>query len=155
METLSRLINNFDIALLLIWLLISFFWNVRALVIAASLGFYLLMHVVTPADFDKFIICSTLYFFTASANIKLSSEYRKAFIAFGVIYLIGSIDHFTYSHLHVDTGFDKVQPYLITIINAYVLAYLLGGGRLQGVHGLAFYCAKCLPWYKLHSLRNN
>ena len=155
MEIISRLINNFDIALLLIWLLISFFWNVRASIIAASLGFYLLMHVMTPTDFDKFIICSTLYFFTASANIKLSSEYRKAFIAFGVIYLLGSIDHFTYSHLHVDTGFDKVQPYLLTIINAYVLAYLLSGGRLQGVHGLAYYCIKRLHWYKLHIPRNS
>lgn len=148
-------VSNYTIALLLIWLLIAVFWNVRALIIAATLVLYTLIQAVTPTDFAAFIICSTLYFLTASANIKLSSEYRKAFIAFGVIYLIGSIDHFTYSHLHINTQFDRIQPYLLTIINAYVLAYLLGGGRLQGVHGLAFYCAKCLPWYKLHSLRNH
>ena len=148
-------VSNYTIALLLIWLLIALCWNVRALIIAATLVSYTLIQAITPTDFAAFIICSTLYFFTASANIKLSSEYRKAFIAFGVIYLIGSIDHFAYSHLHVDTGFDKVQPYLLTIINAYVLAYLLSGGRLQGVHGLAYYCIKRLHWYKLHIPRNS
>lgn len=154
MEILNLTVNNQDIALLLIWLLIALCWNVRALIIAATLVSYTLIQAITPTDFAAFIICSTLYFFTASLNIKLSSEYRKAFIAFGVIYLLGSIDHFTYSHLRIDTKFDRIQPYLLTIINAYVLAYLFGGGRLQGVHGLAYYCIKRLRWYKLHIPRN-
>ena len=147
-------VSNYTIALLLIWLLIALCWNVRALIIAVTLVLYTAIQALTPTDFAAFIICSTLYFFAASANIKLSSEYRKAFIAFGVIYLLGSIDHFTYSHLRINTQFDRVQPYLLTIINAYVLAYLFGGGRLQGVHGLAYYCIKRLHWYKLHIPRN-
>lgn len=147
-------VSSYTIALLLIWLFIAAFWNVRAFIIAATLVSYTAIQAITPTDFAAFIICSTLYFFISSSNIKLSSEYRKAFIAFGVIYLIGSIDHFTYSHLRIDTKFDRIQPYLITIINAYVLAYLFGGGRLQGVHGLVYYCIKRLHWYKLHIPRN-
>jgi hypothetical protein len=155
MEILSQTINNLDVALLSVWLLIAMFWNVRALIILISLCCYLAAHFFTPTDFDTFIICSTLYFTTASLNIKLSFEYRKAFIAFGVIYLLGSIDHFTYSHLHINTQFDRLQPYLLTIINAYVLAYLLSGGRLQGVHGLAYSCFRCVQWFKLHLSRNH
>lgn len=155
MEILSQTINNLDVALLSVWLLIAMLWNVRALIILISLCCYLAIHFFTPTDFDTFIICSTLYFTTASLNIKLSFEYRKAFIAFGVIYLLGSIDHFTYSHLHINTQFDRLQPYLLTIINAYVLAYLLSGGRLQGVHGLAYSCFRCVQWFKLHLSRNH
>ena len=150
MENLNQLINSFDSALLLIWLLIGLSWNARAFIVASSLGAYLLIHSVTNTDFETFIICSTLYFIVSSANIKLSSEFRKAFLCFGVVYFIGAIDHFTYSHLHIDTKFDRIQPYLITIINAYVLAYLLGGWRRDNVYGLAHYCAKRLDWYKLH-----
>lgn len=148
-------VSSYTIALLSIWLLITLCWNVRAFIIALTLVAYTLTQAVTPTDFDAFIICSSLYFFFAASNIKLSSEYRKAFIAFGVIYLIGSIDHFSYTHLHVDTKFDRIQPYLITIINSYVLAYLLGGGRLQGVHGLVYHCIQRIRWYKLHIPRNS
>lgn len=155
MELGNLTVSNYTIALLLIWLLIALCWNVRALIIATTLATYVAIQALTPTDFDAFIICSVLYFYFASANIKLSYEYRKAFIAFGVIYLLGSIDHFTYSHLHINTQFDRIQPYLITIINAYVLAYLFGGGRLQGVHGLAYYCAGFVQWCKLHISRIN
>jgi hypothetical protein len=148
-------VSNYTIALLSIWLLIALCWNVRALIIAATLVIYTFVQAFTVTDFSGFIICSTLYFCIASLNIKLSSEYRKAFIAFGVIYLLGSIDHFTYSHLHINTQFDRLQPYLLTIINAYVLAYLLSGGRLQGVHGLAYSCFRCVQWFKLHLSRNH
>jgi len=150
MELVSQQVSNYTLALALIWLLIGLLLNVRAFIILSTLIFYTLLHITLPTDFDKFVICSILYFHFSSSNIKLSSEYRKAFIAFGVIYLIGSIDHFSYTHLHIDTKFDRIQPYLITIINAYVLAYLLGGGRLQGVHGLVYYCIQRIRWYKLH-----
>lgn len=146
-------VSNYTIALLLIWLLIALFWNVRAFVIAATLVTYTLIQATTNTDFDAFIVCATLYFYFASANIKLSYEYRKAFISFGVIYLLGSIDHFIYSHLHVNTQFDVIQPYFLTAVNAYVLAYLLSGGRLQGVHGFAYYCAGFAQWCKLHLSR--
>ena len=143
-------VSNYTIALLLVWLLIALCWNARAFIMLVSLSLYTAIQAVTTTDFQAFIICSTLYFIVSSANIKLSAEFRKAFLCFGVVYFIGAIDHFTYSHLHINTHFDRIQPYLITIINAYVLAYLLGGWRRDNVYGFAHYCAQRLNWYKLH-----
>lgn len=119
-----------------------------------SLVAYTAIQAATETDFKAFILCSIIYFAVSSANIKLSKEFRTAFMLFGVVYFIGAIDHFSYSHLLIDTKFDRIQPYLITSINAYVLAYLLGGGRRDNVHGLARYCAKRINWYKLHISSN-
>lgn len=150
MEIGNVTVSSFTITLLLTWLAIALCWNGRALLMLASLLLYTAIQAITITDFQAFVICSTAYFVVSSANIKLSKEFRQAFIAFGVVYFIGAIDHFSYSHLLIDTKFDRIQPYLITFINAYVLAYLLGGGRRDNVHGLAHYCAKRINWYKLH-----
>ena len=150
MEIGNVTVSSFTITLLLTWLAIALCWNSRALLMLASLLLYTAIQAVTITDFQAFVICSIAYFVVSSANIKLSKEFRQAFIAFGVVYFIGAIDHFSYSHLLIDTKFDRIQPYLITFINAYVLAYLLGGGRRDNVHGLAHYCAKRINWYKLH-----
>lgn len=143
-------VSNFTIALALTWLAIALCWNARAFIILSSLLIYTAVQALTETDFQAFVICSTTYFVVSAANINISKEFRQAFIAFGVVYFIGAIDHFSYSHLLIDTKFDRIQPYLITSINAYVLAYLLSGGRRDNVHGLAHYCAKRINWYKLH-----
>lgn len=150
----NLIVNNHDLCLLLVWCLIALCWNAGAFIMLATLMLYTTIQALTNTDFQAFVICSTAYFVVSSANIKLSKEFRQAFIAFGVVYFIGAIDHFSYSHLLIDTKFDRIQPYLITSINAYVLAYLLSGGRRDNVHGLAHYCAKRINWYKLHISSN-
>lgn len=148
-------LNNLDAALLLAWLLISIFWNKAAIIMLLELSAYTAIQATTETDFQAFIICSTLYFWICTTNIRFQKEFLQAFTAFGVVYFIGAIDHFIYSHLHYDTQLDRIQPYLVTIINAYVLAYLLSGGRRDNVVGLANYCLKRLRWVKLHLLSCN
>lgn len=145
-------VNSHDIALLSIWLLIALFWNVRAFVMIASLSIYTVTQAVTATDFQAFIICSMLYFWICTTNIINQKEFLQAFTAFGTVYFIGAIDHFTYSHLHYDTKFDVNQPYFIVAINAYVLAYLISGGRRDNAVGFINDCAKLLLWFKLHLL---
>jgi len=147
-------VSNYTFALCVLWLLISILWNRSAFIMLATICVYTAIGALTKTDFQAFIICSTLYFFICSINIKISLEFYKAFTCFGVVYFIGAIDHFIYSHMHFDTKFDRIQPYLITIINAYVLAYLLSGGRRDNVYGFTDYCAKCYSWCKLHLLYN-
>lgn len=93
---------------------------------------------LTQTNFSAYLACSALYFYFAQSNIKFLSTFRKAFIAFGVVYFIGAIDQAIYYHFDYDTYFDRMQPYLITIINAYVLASLIDGGGKQDA-GLADY----------------
>lgn len=150
MEIGNVTVSNFTVCLLLVWCFIALCWNAGALLILSSLILYTGIQAVTTTDFQAFVICSTTYFVVSAANINISKEFRTAFMLFGVVYFIGAIDHFSYSHLLIDTKFDRIQPYLITSINAYVLAYLLSGGRRDNVHGLAHYCAKRIYWYKLH-----
>jgi hypothetical protein len=111
---------------------------------------YLLAQYSTPTNFSAFIICSIAFFYLSTLNVRFPLEFRKAFIAFGVVYFIGAIDQFIYYHFDTDTKFDRVQPYLIIIINAYVLWYLFSDWRRDNADGIPRYCAKCCDWVKLH-----
>jgi len=155
MEIGNVTVSSYTIALLFTWLIIGLWWNSRAFYMLISLLSYTAIQAITTTDFQAFSICGALYFYFASSNIKFSKEFRRAFIAFGVVYFIGSIDHFIYRHIDIDTKFDRIQPYLITIINAYMLAYLIGGGRRKNVHGLFHYCATRINGYNLHISSDN
>ena len=104
----------------------------------------------TPTNFAAFILCSIAFFYLSTLNIRFPLEFRKAFIAFGAVYFIGAVDQFLYYHFEVDTKFDRMQPYLITAVNAYVLAYLFSDWRRDNADGIPRYCAKCRDWVKLH-----
>lgn len=142
------MITDFDIVLFIVWCLISAL-NKKALIMAATLACYYAAQYSTPTNFAAFILCSIAFFYL-SLNIRFPLEFRKAFIAFGVVYFIGAVDQFLYYHFDVDTKFDKVQPYLITAVNAYVLAYLLSDWRRNNADGIPRYCDKWRNWVKLH-----
>lgn len=122
--------NNFDALLAVVWIIVCLL-NASALVMLLSLLSYLLIQSATSTNFHAFLICSSLYFYLSQVNIKFLSTFRKAFIAFGVVYFLGAIDQAVYYHFDFDTYFDRIQPYLITIVNAYVLASLVDGGGRQ------------------------
>ena len=143
------MITDFDIVLFVAWCLISAL-NKKALIMAATLACYYAAQYSTPTNFAAFILCSNAFFYLSTLNIRFSLEFRKAFIAFGVVYFIGAVDQFLYYHFDVDTKFDKVQPYLITAVNAYVLAYLFSDWRRNNADGIPRYCDKWRNWVKLH-----
>lgn len=149
MET-SLTISNADIALTSLWLLIGLLWSVRAFIMLLSIAVYILLFLFLETDFQIYVVCSVLYFFIAPLNIKISKEFRTAFSMFGVVYFIGAIDQFAFTHLAYNTRYDGIQDYLVITINAYILAYLLSGGRRDNVYGAFHYCAKCLNRYNLH-----
>ena len=105
--------------------------NRKSVVMFLSLIGYEAIQATTATNFHAFLICSSLYFYLSQVNIKFLSTFRKAFIAFGTIYFIGAVDQAVYYHFDFDTYFDRIQPYLVTIVNAYVLASLLNGGGRQ------------------------
>lgn len=129
--------SDYGLTLLSLWCALSLF-RVRALTMAVTLVSYWSIQNLTTTNFHAFLICSTLYFYFAQSNIRFLSTFRKAFIAFGVVYFLGSIDQAVYYHFDFDTYFDRIQPCLITAINAYVLASLISGGGEQDA-GLADY----------------
>lgn len=143
------MITNFDIALFIVWLAISSI-NKKALIMALALVGYYSAQYSTPTNFSAFIICSIAFFCLSNFNIRLPLEFRKAFIAFGVVYFIGAIDQFLSYHFDIDTKFNRLQPYLITAVNAYVLAYLLSDWRRNNADGIPSYCDKWRNWVKLH-----
>ena len=130
-------VNSFDLSLLIVWAALSLY-NSASLVMVLELLTYTSIQALTQTNFTALLACSALYFYFAQSNIKFLSTFRKAFIAFGVVYFIGAIDQSIYYHLDFDTYFDRIQPYLITVINAYVLASLIDGGGKQDA-GLADY----------------
>lgn len=130
MQIANLSVNSFDLALLILWALVSLL-NPAALIMAVELSIYLAIQAITPSNFLAYIACASLYFYFSQVNIRFLSSFRKAFIAFGVVYFLGAIDQAVYYHFELDTYFDRIQPYLITIVNAYVLASLLDGGGRQ------------------------
>lgn len=122
--------SNFFFFMLVMWAVLCLH-NRKSIVMFLTLVVYESIQAITTTNFHAFLICSSLYFYLSQVNIKFLSTFRKAFIAFGVVYFLGAIDQAVYYHFDLDTYFDRIQPYLITIVNAYVLASLVDGGGRQ------------------------
>ena len=97
-----------------------------------ALVIYTAVNSSTSTNFSGFTITSAPFFTASASNISISSKLRKAFLLFGFVYFIGAIDQAVYYHIDIDTRFDRIQPYLVTAINAFVLASLLSDGGREG-----------------------
>lgn len=138
-------VNNFDVSLAVIFGLIALY-NSKSFVMLATLLAYVFIHAFTPTNFQAFIVISSAYFYLSQSNIRYLSQFRQVFLCFGVVYFFGAIDQAVYYHFEFDTLFDRIQPYLITIINAYVLAQLLGGGGKQDAGLIDYFTRHCMRW---------
>lgn len=145
-------VNNYDITLAVLWCVVALL-NGRALIMLASLAVYTSIQAITATDFQAFLIVSAFYFYCAQANIKNLSTFRTIFLCFGTVYFLGSIDQAVYYHFDLDTHFDRMQPYLITLINAYALATLISGGGRQDAGLIDYISANCMRWLNGLSLR--
>jgi predicted outer membrane lipoprotein len=155
MLNLSVSPSNYGLSLALAWLLIGVLLNAKAFYVLTSLALYWVIQNATDRNFSAFIICSSLYFLSSYQGfIRIPLGLRFAFTCFGVVYFVGSVDQFMSYHFNIDTEFDRIQPYFVTVINAFVLAYLLGDWRRGNGVGFAHYCADWIRWYKMHSSHN-
>ena len=145
-------VSSFTIAMFVVWCLVSI-RNKHALIMAAALIAYTIINAATETNFCGFLITSAMFFILAAVNIKIPSEIRQAFVCFALVYLIGAADQAMYYHLDIDMLFDRIQPYLVTAVNAYVLAYLVSrGGREGAKHNGLHIAAFCRRIFRL-SLR--
>lgn len=126
-------VSSFTIAMLVVWCLVSI-RNKQAIIMLIALLIYTCINALTTYNFSGFLTTSALFFVASVANINLSSQFRKAFLCFGFVYFIGAADQAIYYHTEINTYFDVAQPYLVTAINAYLLAYLIGSGGKQGAN---------------------
>lgn len=145
MQLANLNVSDYTICLAVAWCLIALF-NCKAIVMLITLISYTLIQAFTTTDFAAFLVVSTLYFYFAQANITKISDFRQIFLAFGAVYFLGAVDQAVFFHANFDTGFDKIQPYLITIINAYVLAQLIGGGGKQDAGFIDYIAYHCMRW---------
>ena len=137
-------VSNFTLLLAVLWCLIALL-NGKSLIMLLSLVGYTLIQAYTTTDFHAFIICSVLYFYFSQSSIKSISCFRKVFFCFGAVYFVGAVDQAVYFHLSVDLKFDVLMPYLITIINAYVVAALIsmsGGRDARHSRNIRDYCKR-------------
>lgn len=145
-------VSNFTLFLAVLWCLAALL-NGRALIMLATLAVYTTIQAITFTNFHAFLIVSALYFYCAQVNIKNLSSFRTIFLCFGAVYFLGSIDQAVYYHFDFDTYFDRMQPYLITLINAYALATLISGGGKQDAGLIDYIAANCMRWLNGLSLR--
>jgi len=151
---ISLNVSNFDLLITVIFFAVSLI-NPRAFFVLAFMTVYLLLVNSLDRYFYAYITYSIFcFFFAYQIFIKIPLAFRFAFSCFGFVYFIGALDQFTYYHFDLNTQFDRIQPYLVTFINAYVLAYLLSDWRRNNVVGLADYCAMWLRRSKIRSTHN-
>jgi len=145
MQFANLSVNNFDTSLAVMFGLIALY-NGKSFVMLATLLIYITIQAFTATNFQAFIVISFAYFYLSQLNIKYLSQFRQVFLCFGAVYFLGAIDQAVYYHFEFDTLFDRIQPYLITIINAYVLAALIGGGGKQDAGLIDYITANCVRW---------
>lgn len=145
MQFANLSVNNFDTSLAVMFGLIALY-NGKSFVMLATLLIYITIQAFTATNFQAFIVISFAYFYLSQLNIKYLSQFRQVFLCFGAVYFLGAIDQAVYYHFEFDTLFDRIQPYLITIINAYVLAALIGGGGKQDAGLIDYFTRHCMRW---------
>jgi hypothetical protein len=145
MQFANLSVSNYTIFLAVLWCLIALH-NSKSFVMLATLLAYVFIQAFTPTNFQAFLVISSAYFYLSQSNIRYLSQFRQVFLCFGAVYFLGAIDQAVYYHFEFDTLFDRIQPYLITIINAYVLAALIGGGGKQDAGLIDYITANCVRW---------
>ena len=73
---------------------------------------------------------AALYSINSIVNIRIKSEIRQGLICLGAVYWLGAVD---YWYTDETTIFFVLFPYLITLIDVYILWHLAGGLK-NGIH---------------------
>lgn len=152
MPNLSAYANSFDLALIGCYVAVFVLMNTKAWLPAVELVGSLFVHSLDMRNFDAFMICSAVAFLLSTANIKLSSEIRQAFLCFGGIYLVGAVDNFISYHLNYDTSLHQLTTSAVIMVNAYLLAHLFSDWRRNNANGFTHYCAWHLRRCKITAL---
>lgn len=150
----SLSVNNFDIALLAAYVLVLIV-NIKSALPIAAFVVYIAIHSLQIRNFDAYIVCSLLCTMLVISNIKLSSQFSKAFTCFSVIYLLSAVDNFISYHFDIDSGLDQWLKPAVVAINAYLLAFLFDDWRRGNAVGLSGYCAFRLRKCKMRFIHNH
>ena len=118
--------NSTDAIMLIVWLVLSVFNRQAAIMAACLVGYHVALYYVKDAIFFNALI-SSAFFLLATVNISLKSYFRAAFLAFGVLYWLAAADDFAWSFSSLQTPYRDALPWLISAVNVYVIAHLIGG----------------------------
>lgn len=150
----SLSVNNFDITLLAAYVLVLLV-NIKSALPIAAFVVYISIHSLPIRNFDAYIDCSALCTVLVMSNIKISSQFSKAFTCFSVIYLLSAVDNFISYHFDIDSGLDQWLKPAVVAINAYLLAFLFDDWRRGNAVGLPGYCAFWLRQCKMCFIHSN
>ena len=104
----------------------AFFINRQALALIAAHLAWELIYISTDSGFAVSLLSSALYFIVAASNINLKSEIRHAIWLLGCLYWLAALDYYVADTV---TYFYIIFPWLINMVDAYIIYHLMGGGR--------------------------
>ena len=104
----------------------AFFINRQAIVILIAHVILEAIFFSTDSGFAVSLLSSALYFIVAASNINLKSEIRQALWLLGCLYWLAALDYYVADTV---TYFYIIFPWLINMVDAYIIYYLFGGGR--------------------------
>jgi hypothetical protein len=112
----------------IVWLLLSFF-NRQALLLLACLFVYHVFYFSFKFNFEPFILMSMTFSWLTVAEINIKSKVRHVFACFSLLYWLSAVDEFLFYKLGLETGLRFARPYIVIILNAYLITILFQDKR--------------------------
>lgn len=122
------MLNSTDLAFYGLWFLLAFV-NRQAFLMIACLFFYHVFYFSFAHNKESFICTALMFSLLSITEINIKSEIRQIFLAFSFVYWLSAVDEFLFYVLGLETGLRFYRPYIITILNGLIAAYLWANRR--------------------------
>ena len=129
MTALNLTASDIDLMFLAAFIAACFINRAAIIVLAFQLADVALF-AISETGLIACLSLATLYSINSIVNIRIKSEIRQGLICLGAVYWLGAVDYWYTDEI---TIFFVLFPYLITLIDVYILWHLVGGLR-NGIH---------------------
>lgn len=114
-----------------VWLIVTA-CNRQGFICCLLLVYYIFLSYATTSNFYLFLFASLAHFIASSAKIQILSNIRKALFLQGCIFYIAAFDKMMFYSFDLITNFKEIRPYLITVLDFYII-FILTRGRIDGL----------------------
>lgn len=125
---------HFDVFMMAVWLIVTA-CNRQGFICCLLLVYYIFLFHVAPSNFHLFLSVAVAHFLASASKIQILSTIRKVLFIQGCIFYIAAIDKMMLYNFHFITNFKQVRPYLITVLDFYIIL-ILTRGRIDGLRCL-------------------
>lgn len=122
---------SFDVFMMAVWLIVTA-CNRQGFICCLLLVYYIFIFHIAPSNFHLFLLAAIAHFLASASNIRILSIIRKVLFIQGCIFYIAAIDKSIYYNFNLASNFKEIRPYLITVLDFYIIL-IITRGRIDGI----------------------